>query len=119
MARTIGRLPASTGSKGADCSECSAVLADVFAIPAVLAVIVGVLCWNARAGLIVGGLLLSAEIAVLAYPHHERAQHCELSDSCRAAAHLPQPALSTRSEGTAPTSSAMATTQFRTGHGAN
>jgi hypothetical protein len=44
------------------------VLADLFITPAILAVIVGILSWNARAGLVVGALLLCAELAVLAYP---------------------------------------------------
>ena len=77
----------------------AAMLADVFVIPAILAVIIGILSWNARAGLIVGALLLCAEITVLAFPHHEGPQRCVLSDSCRAVA-PPIPAVLSAASGT-------------------
>jgi hypothetical protein len=89
------------------------VLADLFITPAILAVIVGILSWNARAGLIVGALLLCAELAVLAYPPHERPQHCELIDSCRAVAPSARAALSSPSAITGPTGSPMPTTQSK------
>ena len=73
------------------------MLAGVFVIPAVLAVIVGILSWNARAGFIVGALLLCAEIAVLAFPHHAGPQRCVLSDSCRVLAPPTPVGLSTAS----------------------
>ncbi len=62
------------------------MLAGLLVTPAILALIVGILSWNARAGLIAAVLLLCVEVAVLAYPHHEIHQQCELSDSCRAVA---------------------------------
>jgi hypothetical protein len=83
------------------------MIADVLVIPAILAVVVGILAWNARAGLIVGALLLCAEMAVLAYPHYEKPQHCLLSDSCKAAV-TPPAASSTASDATLRTASPVA-----------
>src|SRR5690349_18968489 len=84
----------------------AAMLPDVFAIPVILAVIVGILSWNPRAGLIVGALLLCAEISVLVYPHHDTSQRCILSDSCKAVA--PPAALSTASATNSQTASPVA-----------
>ena len=61
------------------------MLVGLLATPAALAVIVGILFRNARAGILIGAVLLCVEFAVLAYPHHE-IRHCELSDNCRAGA---------------------------------
>jgi hypothetical protein len=58
------------------------MLAGLLVTPAVVAVIVGILSRSARAGLIGGALLLCAESAVLAYPHHGISQQCELAKSC-------------------------------------
>ena len=52
--------------------------------PVILAFLVGFLSRNVLAGLAAGALLLCVEFIVLAYPHNEIRQHCELSDSCKA-----------------------------------
>ena len=62
------------------------MIAGLLVTPAIIALIVGILSRNALAGLMAGALLLCVEFAVMAYPHHERPQVCELSDSCRAVA---------------------------------
>jgi hypothetical protein len=75
------------------------MLADLLVTPAILALIVGILSWNARVGLMAAAMVLFTEFAVPAYPHHEIRQHCELSDSCRAVAPPTQPGNSERTSG--------------------